>query len=742
MADRFALLRRLLDNLPAKMKRFLRSQRFYTALIIFAGSLAVLLISLIAATPTRYQLAVGMVPPYTISATRDVVDEITTEQHRAAAAAAVTPTYKFQEGVTDAVIKSLEDIQAELSAVRQYAMTLSDYSPTKKYTAEELDYASSMVTLVDIHDYKLITLLNTTQEQYDEMFTSLISAVRNTMQSNVTQGQEATAITSIMQIIGFRTNVSLLQNVVQPVLAATIKPNMIIDQEATEKARQEAREHTEPVVYKQGQNIVVRGEGRVKENDISMLNALGLLSDNSIDAKMYLGSFILIYLVLTAMAAAVYAAYPTMYHSNALLSLYYILFFLATALCYLAKVLQLTYAAPLILMPMLVTVLIGCVPALIGNLFFSIIAALLLNSWSVGSTDAFTLLTLSLVSGTFSALFLKKKTQRSMILIAGASTSVLSFLIVLGIGLASSAEKAMMLNKALLAVAGGLVSMLFCLALQPLCESLFNLPTANRLLDLSNPNRPLLRRLMLEAPGTYHHSIILANLAEASAEAIHANTLLTRVGAYYHDIGKLKNPRFFKENQIGSVNVHDTKTPMESADIIRAHVDDGIALAKQYRLPAAIQRIIAEHHGNSMIAYFYAKALKEATPDTIVDEALFRYGNSTPQTAESAIIMICDTVEAAVRASASHKPDDMRKLIDSLIMNKIDDNQLTDSPLTMKNLQDIREACVSVLSGVFHERIAYPQAAIKSAGTAIKSHLTKAFIPQQPDDTVAPTPEI
>jgi len=226
-------------------------------------------------------------------------------------------------------------------------------------------------------------------------------------------------------------------------------------------------------------------------------------------------------------------------------------------------------------------------------------------------------------------------------------------------------------------------------------------------MELSNPNQPLLRRLLLEAPGTYHHSTIVSNLAEAAAQAIGANPLLARVGGYYHDIGKLKRPSYFTENQLGGVNAHDHTDPYVSAAIITSHTRDGVALAKAYRLPEAVQQIIAQHHGNTPVMFFYHKALQQANGNP-VDINVFRYDGHPPTTKEAAIVMLCDTIEAAVRTMKNPTPEGIEEFIVKLVRGKLEDGQLSDSPLTLRDIEKICAAASQVLVGVFHERIEYP----------------------------------
>jgi len=260
---------------------------------------------------------------------------------------------------------------------------------------------------------------------------------------------------------------------------------------------------------------------------------------------------------------------------------------------------------------------------------------------------------------------------------------------------------------------GGLAAAVISLGLQPLFETAFNLATPSKLLEWTNPNQPLSRKLLLEASGTYHHSLIVANLAEAAAEAIGANPLLVRAGAYYHDVGKLKRPMYFKENQKGD-NPHDHTDPYVSAAIVTAHTRDGLQLAKKYRLPVEIQDIIMEHHGDTPVMFFYHKALQQ--PDgKAVDVKDFRYDGRRPRSKESAIIMLADTVEAAVRALPDPTPKNIEAAIERLIRGKLEDGQLSESPLTLKDIDKISESFAQSLNGAFHERIEYPNVAIPSA---------------------------
>ncbi len=252
---------------------------------------------------------------------------------------------------------------------------------------------------------------------------------------------------------------------------------------------------------------------------------------------------------------------------------------------------------------------------------------------------------------------------------------------------------------------------LFCAVLTigtlPIWENIFKIVTPLKLLELSNPNQVLLKRLLLEAPGTYHHSIIVGNLSERAAEAIGADPLLARVGAYYHDIGKLKRPYFFKENQLGMDNPHDKLKPNMSTLIITNHTKDGIALAKEYNIPEEIIDIIAQHHGDTTVSYFYHKALKENESKEVNIED-FRYPGPKPKTREAAIVMLADSTEAAVRSLKEPTKKNIEEMIRNIIKGKLQDGQLEECNLTLKDLNTIANAFSTIMMGIFHERIEYP----------------------------------
>jgi hypothetical protein len=248
-----------------------------------------------------------------------------------------------------------------------------------------------------------------------------------------------------------------------------------------------------------------------------------------------------------------------------------------------------------------------------------------------------------------------------------------------------------------------IVNLSFVLFL-PLFERMFDFTTDLTLLELGNLNLPIFKDMAIEAPGTYHHSIVVGNLAEAGARYIDGDPVLARVGAYYHDMGKLKKPEYFIENQIGMKNPHDLLKPQMSALIIISHVKDGIEMAKKMKLPRKIIEVIEQHHGTTMIEMFYKKASEESKD---ANQDSFRYPGPRPKTKETALVMLADSVEAAARGERSITASKLQKIVKGNIEKKFNDGQLDDCPITRYDLEQIKAAFMPILTGVFHPRVDY-----------------------------------
>ena len=726
--------------------RSLQTKTAQCIYILLAAALVLIVLFSIAITPERYHLQVGDIAYKTITASKDVVDETATARQREEAARLVEPTYLHKEGVTSEVMQNLAAVIVQIKAVQQYGQsTLEQYAPGNEkeqrsyvFNTAELEYASSLVPVVPFTNYQLGTLLRASDEDMRDLNENITAAVENTMNSTVREGYVNEAIEYLQQIIGYKTEIDLLQNIVTPILRKVIQPNMIIDQEATDTLEQEARDAVEPIVYKQGQNIVVARE-RITANQLEMLRSLGLLDDENFDLISYIGGASIV-LFAMGVLVIILLLFGKEYFLNPMkLLIMMIVLCISFAICIGGKLININ-APPILLGTMMITSLLGMPYGIAINISFSmIVSSLLLGGDSTFSTEIINLLMPALISGFIVITIIHHKPKRQQILIAGAVAAVSNTLVILAISFMTNNSIAEGFNNALWSAAAALVASLICVGLDLIFETIFHLATPGKLLELSNPNHPLLRRLLLEAPGTYHHSIIVANLAESAAEAIGANALLARVGSYFHDIGKMKRPIYFKENQFGE-DPHQMTNPFVSAAILIAHTTDGLALAQNYRLPKEIQDIIVEHHGDTPVIYFYQKAMEESD-DQLVDINDFRYDGNRPRSKESAIIMLADTVEAAVRSMPDPTPKTIRTNIEKLVSAKIQDGQLSQAPITFSDIDKISDAFATVLNGVFHERIEYPDPPMK--GTRLRTQPntdSQATVAQTISQSVAPKP--
>ncbi len=306
-------------------------------------------------------------------------------------------------------------------------------------------------------------------------------------------------------------------------------------------------------------------------------------------------------------------------------------------------------------------------------------------------------------SGIISAILIYGCRKRSSIIKAGFFIGLLQALALFFADNLKFADPAHYFNMAV----NGLVSAVIVIGTLPVFEYLFGVVTNVSLLELADFNHPLLQRMTMEAPGTYHHSLIVGNLSDAACQAVGANGLLARIGAYYHDIGKLSKPEYFSENQ-NSSSKHDDLAPSMSKIVIMNHVKEGVDLAKKYRLNPRIIDFIQEHHGDSLVFYFYRRALENAEEQSVQEEG-FRYPGPKPKSKEAAIVLLADSVEAATRTLKDHSPSFVEEMVHKVINNKFIDGQLDECDLTLKNLEKIAAVFIRILSGIYHNRITYPE---------------------------------
>lgn len=480
------------------------------------------------------------------------------------------------------------------------------------------------------------------------------------------------------------------------IMEQIITPNKFIDEVETERMKEEAVDRVQPVIIKENQIIALKGE-LIDHQKYELIKESGLLKDNNqneIGIKIGIG--LLLILSVSLLYGYIYLFNKTILDSNKFLVLLLIMLmtiFISGILYSISP-----YIMPVASGALLISILIEPQLGVIVNLFISLFLGFLLR------LDV-NIVSMLAVGGSLGILSLNNQKQRYNILIDGIAIGIINAIVLTSFGLIKSAPGRDIFLKDILGFVNGIIAIIITIGTLPLWENMFSILTPMKLLELSNPNHPLLRKLLLEAPGTYHHSLMVGNLSEAAAESIGANPLLTRVGAYYHDIGKVKRPYYFKENQFGMENPHDKLDPYESANIILSHPIDGIQMAMEKRLPKEIISFIDQHHGTTTVAYFYYKA-KEKDENADIND--FKYKGKKPQSKETAIVMLADSVEAAVRSIKEPTKEKIEDMVSKVIQSKINEEQLNECDITNKDIQIIKDTFLNVLMGIYHDRIEYP----------------------------------
>jgi len=509
-----------------------------------------------------------------------------------------------------------------------------------------------------------------------------------------------------------------LQPLIATVARKLLQTNIRFNWQQTEERKEQMVAAIKPVFFqvKRGEMIIREGE-RVRDEHIPKLKALasGKRLSDPISAVAGTAIFVSVVVIFGLLYLRHLQPRPS-WDSQALLLLAILLvvnvlairaFMVVTyALVESFPIVEsgvFVYALPLTVGGILVAIFFDFQVGILFSLLSSLLIAILMR-------DNLAMAVLALVGNLLATFRVQQYRQRSSILLTGLLIGLVNVLTLMAFGLMSANLFTWLrLYEGLCGLLGGVLAAVVVSAILPLLESIFKCTTDIKLLELASLNHPLLRQLIMHAPGTYHHSMLVGTLAEAAAEAVGANALLARVGSYYHDIGKMLTPEYFVENQAGHGNKHDRLSPSMSALIIMAHVKDGIKLAKEYKLPQRIIDMIPQHHGTNLITYFYNKA-KELEDPTVqqVHEGDYRYPGPKPRTREAAIVMLADKVEAASRVLAEPTPQRISGLVQRIVSNIFMDGQLDECDLTLRDLQNINEGFTRTLIAIYHHRVEYP----------------------------------
>ncbi|EGW38704.1 hypothetical protein DOT_3377 [Desulfosporosinus sp. OT] len=676
---------------------------------------------------SKLHLEVGEPSPQLITApwSKDIEDTEKYSKDLEAAAKAIQPVYKPDD-------EYLTELTNDLGKAFN---TLSTTATTAGDTNELVSKLKQTKPFAVLSDEVLASLLKASPE--------VLSAVKQiggdiilSDARNVNSGARTEVdVGSLREKIVLDVHQSALQDDAKAFFEAFVEqevtqPTLIVDEQTTEKLRAAARAlvKRDVLYFKTNQKIIGPGE-IVDEKVFHVLVEYGLI--NSLNTwKMASGIALM---VLIGMGIIV--AYLYQYKRDILRLTNRSVLIGLTMILVLAMgrgVISLNLGGPEynalagVLIPvawatMTVAILVDVDVALLVSVVLAFFVAVLVDPTLSTSTGLQTGL-VALFGGFVGVYSVSHLSQRSDLARAGLFVSAMNVLVVSGIALTTGMRLMVWVVGLILGIVNGVASSFLTVGALHWFESGFRITSSVRLLELSNPNRPLLKRLLMEAPGTYHHSILVGNLAEAAAEAVHADATLVRVGSMYHDIGKLKRPYFFIENQFTQDNPHDKIAPTLSSLIITSHVKDGLEMAKDNKLPQQIQDIIAQHHGDGLVSFFYHKALEEN--DEIPEEA-FHYEGPKPQTKEAALVALADNVEAAVRSMKQPTPGRVEGFVRKIVKDKLNDGQLDQCDLTFQDLDRIAMAFVRVLTGIFHSRVEYPDLPANGNGMLSKKSVSE-----------------
>lgn len=492
---------------------------------------------------------------------------------------------------------------------------------------------------------------------------------------------------------------------------AFLTPNLVYNETLTTQRKDKAV-HEVPLTrgYVEQDERIIDSNEKVTEEVYQKLASLGIaLKERSATKrgleqfKLHTGRILFALTLIMIMVLYTYFYRRSIFKNNRLLGMITLIILLQ--LGFTAIIINFTdwsnLTIPIIIAPMLLAVLLD-----FGIAFICLVTLSLITGSVLGNDYTFAFM--SLIVGSM-AIFSVQRIRNRKHMFRSILIIMFAYLVVnliFGLSLAKPIQ-AVLQDFTYFCLPNAILAPVIIFFLIGIFERLFDVTTDITLLELSDLNHPMLKRLSVKAPGSFHHSIVVANLAEAAAVSINANALLTRVGCYFHDIGKMLKPEYFVENQRGGPNKHDGLSPHMSYLIIVNHVKEGVKLAEKSRLPNAVKKFIPEHHGTSVISYFYHKAL-ENSEDKDVRESDFRYPGPRPQSKETAISMLADTVEAASRALKEPSPQRIRTLVDTLVNNKLKEGQLDECDLTLKDINLIKEAFIPILTGIHHLRIEYP----------------------------------
>lgn len=647
------------------------------------------------------------------------------EGNRAKAILSVPPVYRENPGI----VKHLpEDLEVFMTAVRDIALADSLDEETKLERIREMAPALRRTPLDRLLDREVRRrILQAGLDLQRSLFARGIindaSPLRRRNHASITvtgDGGERSMSTASLISQGELESVILDRarrnfddgeaiDIFYDIVRSHLMPNLVYDEDETKRRRNEKEQAVEKTRTVLENERIVAKHDRVTRSQVSMLRALEERRAERVTASsgvhrilLYIGKTLRIAALLAIFLLALHRFKPELVNDPGRVTLVFIIIFVYLLLTALVTRFALIdpYLVPVAFVSLVTAAFFGVMPSAVFTLFS---AFLLLTHTDLPGSHAF----IAVLAGTAAIISIAQLRERRHFYTIFLYVSIAYIIGIAGFGMTEQVSVSSFLFGSLWGITNAFVCTILVMFLLPILESIFDVTTNFTLMELSDLNRPLLRRLILEAPGTYHHSLMVGNLVEAVAGDVGANSLLARVAAYYHDIGKLAKPEYFFENKGDNVNKHEKLAPTMSALILGSHVKEGVDLARKEKLPRVIFDAIREHHGTTVMAYFYQKALEYDSHDSVnVDD--FRYPGPRPRSKETALIMLADSCEAAVRSLKEITAPRIRAVVTRLIQTRMNDGELDHSGLTLNDIAVIREKFIQLLTGIFHPRISYP----------------------------------
>ena len=701
------------DNFFIKYFSFRRgfAKRLYLFVLTFAIVVGILSYNF---TPDL-GIKLGEASPKTVKASKSIgfEDTVKTEEDRNRREIEVEDVYIYDTQV-------LNGADGVLYQIRYFFQLAKIVSKKSFETFEEkIDYISNL-TQGEYSGENLKAALLLDFEENSLVMNETISLAKVVMKENIKPNDVDAKKLEAARIVDTDNAISLMQKpLVASILQKNIKPTAIFDPAATENARKQARLSTPPhlVNITEGQAVINEGD-IVSSTDITVLTKLGLLNKGfnwkifAYIALINVVVLLLLYIYINKFNKNIFDNVKKLLITSTIIIIFIALAKLFTILTSLHLNLW-VYLFPLLSASMLCSIIFD---TRVGIMITMVLAV----NFGIAANFDYRLSLIYFLGGIFSAFMVSNLSQRNSIMKGGFISSLfLAFLFFMA-NLIGGDLKTIALYT-LLGVVNGVISAIITIGLLPFIESSFRIVTAMGLLELSHTDQPLLKELLINAPGTYNHSMLVSHLAESCANAIGADALLVKVAALYHDLGKMKRPEYFYENQLNIENIHNKLNPSMSRNIIANHIKDGLEISVKNKIPKKVIEVISQHHGNSVITYFYKKQkdmetdrLLSSNPDAIM-EGHFRYPAKKPQTKEAAILMLADSSEAAVRSIDKITLKKIEQMVNDIIKSKIADEQLSEADITIKEINVVKNTLIDGLMSIYHSRISYQEPKIITA---------------------------